>query len=119
MSVKIGNISKEIASQLASYTSEVKGEVIKATDEVSKGIVDELKLKSPNDTGIYAKGWRRKKQGEGYIVHNSTDYQLTHLLEHGHVKINGGRVPAKVHIRPVEEKAVKEFESRVERAIKR
>jgi hypothetical protein len=51
------------------------------------------------------------------LVHNKTDYQLTHLLEHGHAKRNGGRVAPKIHIRPNEEKAVKEFEKRIKGAI--
>ncbi|MED3070383.1 HK97 gp10 family phage protein, partial [Bacillus thuringiensis] len=39
------------------------------------------------------------------------------LLEKGHAKANGGRVPAKVHIAPVEEHAIHDFVERVERAI--
>ena len=69
-----------------------------------------LKADSPEKTGDYAKGWRMKKTSKGYIVHNKTDYQLTHLLEHGHARKGGGRdVKAKVHIRPAEENAIKAF----------
>jgi type II secretory pathway predicted ATPase ExeA len=51
------------------------------------------------------------------VVHNKTDYQLTHLLEHGHVKRNGERFNGEVHIRPNEEKAIREYLRRIERAL--
>ena len=42
--------------------------------------------------GKYASGWTVKdKQGRqeySAIVHNATDWQLTHLLEHGHLITN-------------------------------
>ena len=52
-------------------------------------------------------------------VYNKTDYQLTHLLEKGHVGRDGRRVKAIEHIRPVEEKAAAEFEDKVKGAIGR
>lgn len=58
-----------------------------------------------------------KKDKKSNKIHNKTDYQLTHLLEKGHAKRNGGRVNPEVHIRPNEERAVKEFESRIKGAI--
>lgn len=73
-------------------------------------------------TGKYNKGWRvKEKKGKGYIdcvVHNATNWQLTHLLERGHATRNGGRTKAFVHIAPVEEKYVNEYIKDVERIIK-
>jgi hypothetical protein len=114
--VSINDITGEIARHLRQYTQEVEEELESAQDEVTKDGVKILKQSSPKDTGKYAKGWTRKKQGDGYVIHNRV-YQLTHLLEHGHAKANGGRVSPRVHIRTVEEKMIKDFEERIERAI--
>jgi hypothetical protein len=40
------------------------------------------------------------------------------LLEYGHATVDGGRVPGTPHIRPIEDWLEKEFEDRVEKAIK-
>ena len=117
---EINNVANEIAKLVRQYTKEVKEECEAAKQEVSKELVSDIKKDSPEKTGSYRKGWNVKK-GKGRkpaLVHNKTDYQLTHLLEHGHAKRNGGRVAPKVHIRPNEEKAVKEFEKRIKGAIK-
>ncbi|MCM3454404.1 HK97 gp10 family phage protein [Heyndrickxia oleronia] len=117
--VKVKDLSKEIARQLSLYTESVKEEVEVIKEDVTKEAVSLLKQKSPKDTGSYAKSWARKKVGKNIVIYNKApNYRLTHLLENGHVKRGGGRVAAKVHIRPVEEKIVDEYVSRVERAIK-
>ena len=86
--------------------------------EVAKETVKELKSTSPKKTGGYAKGWARKKVGTAQVVHNSTNYQLTHLLENGHANRDGGRTPGRPHIAPAEQKAIDEFEKRVEKVIR-
>lgn len=111
------DLANEIAKQLATYTKEVEEEVQKAVDDVTKAAVTELKATSPKDSGDYAKGWARKKVDGGYVIHNKK-YQLTHLLEHGHAKAGGGRVPGRAHIRPVEEQAIADFTERVEMVIR-
>lgn len=74
-------------------------------------------------TGRYNKGWKVKKvKGDRYVsntIYNATEYRLTHLLENGHAKRNGGRTRAFKHIAPVDEYCVKTFEKEVENAIKK
>lgn len=113
--VKINDIAKEITKQLETYSRVLNKDVEQITDEITKEAVQELKDKSPKNKGDYARNWTRKKAQGGYVLYNRK-YQLTHLLERGHAKVNGGRVPGKAHIRPVEEKTIKKYESRIEKA---
>lgn len=117
---EIQHVAKELQKEMEKYSSLVSEEFEAAKKDTSNELVKELKANSPEKTGNYAKGWRMKKTSKGYIVHNKTDYQLTHLLEKGHARRGGGRdVKARVHIRPAEEKAIKDFEKRTKKAIKK
>ena len=107
MGIKVSELAQELAQGLSEYSQEVADAIKKATDEVAEEAVQALKSTSPVLTGSYAKGWAK------------TDYQLTHLLEKGHVGRDGRRVKAIEHIRPVEEKAAAEFEDKVKGAIGR
>ncbi len=91
-------------------------ELLTAQEDVADVAVEKLKQGSPKKTGAYRKGWRKKKEGNGVVIHN-TQGQLTHLLEKGHAKVGGGRVPAQVHIRPVEEYVINELPRQIERAL--
>ena len=113
----INSLANEITRALRQYTNEVQEEVNEAAEEVATDAVDKLKQSSPERTGRYAKSWTKTKKGDKWIVHNKKHYRLTHLLEKGHAKVNGGRVGAKVHIAPVEHNAINDFIERVERAV--
>lgn len=115
--VSINQLPNEIMRQLNIYTNDVQENIKDSQVELGKEAVKELKKKSPELTGDYRKGWKMKKEKDKVIVHNATDYQLTHLLEKGHANRDGGRTPAQVHIAPVEEKVVDEYIKRVERDI--
>lgn len=122
MSIKVSELAKELEKGINEYSQEVADEIKKATDVVAEEAVRELKSTSPVLTGSYAKGWAKKnayesKSSKRNTVYNKTDYQLTHLLEKGHVGRDGRRVRAIEHIRPVEEKAMTEFQERVKGAI--
>jgi len=112
------DITREIQNQLRYYSRDVAEKVEVAKKEVATALVQDLKQDSPKRRPRYAKGWRIKRDKKGtLVVHNKTDYQLTHLLEHGHVKRNGERFNGEVHIRPNEEKAIREYLRRIERAL--
>ena len=89
MKVNIGNLNKAVNDMLETYCSEVAEVVDEALPKVGQDAVKELKQTSPNRTGDYAKGWAKKVEkerlGSRLIVYNKTRYQLTHLLEKGHV----------------------------------
>lgn len=112
----MNDFASGIARELQRYANVVEEELLTAQEEVADVAVSKLRQSGPKKTGAYRKGWRKKKEGNGVVVHN-TKGQLTHLLEKGHAKAGGGRVPAKVHIRPVEEYVIDELPRRIERAI--
>lgn len=113
----VNNLANDIARALRQYTNEVKEKVEEAAKEVSEEGVQKLKETSPKKSGKYAQSWRLKKVGTKWVTYN-TRYQLTHLLEKGHAKVNGGRVPGKPHIAPVEQDMVEEYTRKVEEAIR-
>ena len=113
------DIASEITKALYEYTSEVEAEMDIIKSDVADETVNMLKVNSPKGRrSKYAKGWRKKKDGTGYVIHNATDAGLTHLTEKGHAKRNGGRTKAQPHISIAEQEAIKEFENKVERVIK-
>jgi hypothetical protein len=116
---EIKGIANEIQKALKAYAYDVAEDISIAKDDVSKEFKTNVTKDSPEQTGSYQKGWRIKKFKKSNIIHNKTDYQLTHLLEKGHIKINGGRVQPRIHIRPNEEKAVDDFLERVKKAVKK
>ena len=123
--VKIDQLAAEIAKGLAEYSQDVVEKVNVSSEKVGKAAVKRLKQTSPKRYGNYAKSWAMKTEKEigqphKRIIHaKAPHYRLTHLLEHGHAKVGGGRVEGKPHIRPAEEMVIKEFVAEVEEAIER
>ena len=121
--INIDQLAAEIAKGLADYSQEVVEKVNVSSEKVGKAAVKRLKESSPKRYGKYAKSWRVKTdpqvgQPNSLIIHNKKHYSRTHLLEHGHAKVGGGRVEGKPHIRPTEEQVIRDFVAEVEGAIK-
>lgn len=112
----------DIKDILDEYSSDIQESISKEAQKIANEGKERLKTTSPKKTGDYRKGWRVKTTKSRYsiecIIHNATDYQLTHLLEKPHLKRNGKLSTPIVHIAPVEQKYTKEFEENVEQIIK-
>ncbi len=113
--IPASDLAKEITKTLRQFADVTEKEAAKGVQETAKEAVAELRVANPNPEGqswdAYNAGWTHTtiksdpKKGFFETVHNKTKYRLTHLLENGHAKVNGGRTRAFPHIAPVAEKA--------------
>ena len=116
--VRIGDLAAEISKVLKEFTTEVEDGLEQEKEKAAKDGAKTLRVTSPKKTGKYAQGWRAKQDGRTWIIYNATRGQITHLLEKGHAKRGGGRVPGRVHIAPVEEQVIDQFTRGVEKVIR-
>jgi hypothetical protein len=106
--IPIDQLAHEITSAVREYTEDVSKAIEKKVDKVANEVLRETKALAPKRTGEYANTFIKTKEG-GYgehrrIIWNKKHYRRVHLLEFGHAKVNGGRVPAYPHLRPAYEK---------------
>lgn len=115
------SVSIQMKQILDEFDDKVNRVLADAADQTAKESADKLRNTSPRRSGDYANGWTVKKLARGDVVVHNTHYQLTHLLENGHVIRNKkgtyGRAPGKKHIKPVENWANKEFQRKIERGL--
>lgn len=106
-----GVIGAMVKENIDMTEEELADEVDKAADDA----VAKLKQRSKKRTGKYAKGWKRSKTetrdgiGSQVVIYNSSKPTLTHLLEKGHAKANGGRVAGDGIINQVYEEVAAQF----------
>jgi len=129
---KIGDLDTVISNILEEYADDFAEATQQAVKGVAKIAQQEVKAGSPvsrygKKKGRYKKGWAVKEEvvnrmRADVVIHNRTDYQLTHLLEKGHVLKRGGReagyIDPRVHIAPAEEHAIKNIEEAIEKIAK-
>ena len=120
--IKPDELAKVVMDGLKEYASLATQDLKESVKEAAKVTKKEISSNAPKDTGAYKKSWTTKKTKETansleITVHSKNRYRLTHLLENGHAKRGGGRVPAKPHIAPAEEKGIKALEKEIERKL--
>lgn len=129
--IKYEDLGNEINKMLTDYSSELISKSKEICKSVAKDTANELKGTSPKSkhlkqSGKYAKSWKATKIKDSaievnYSVH-AGQYQLTHLLEFGHLIKNGtgrtfGFTKAQPHIGKAEKRAIEAFEKEIKEAI--
>ncbi len=122
VSINIEQLSDTIAKDLSKYSNNVREKLNEQGQKISKEALKNVKQQSPKRRGKYKKGWAVKTNKDGinaksFIIYNKTYPSLTHLLENGHAKVNGGYTKAIVHIEPAEKEAIKKFMKAAEEII--
>lgn len=122
----VKTVEQQMDKILTDYSKNVIRETNEAFETVSKEAIQKLKNTSPKRTGKYARSWTKKTEKGGslktdtVVIHNKV-YQLTHLLENGHIVRNAkgtyGRTNGIKHIAPVEEWAADELPNLIKRKL--
>ena len=127
--VRIDELGEAIRSEIDAMNKEVIEKCNEAAEKAAAQGVKDLKATSPvredgysrkYPPGSYAKSWTKKKEGntlgvQNYTIYNSKHYQLTHLLEFGHVIAGTGkRSKSFPHIAKVNESVAQQFIDEVE-----
>jgi hypothetical protein len=128
--VDYNSLSEEIQNQLKNFGTALNREINEGLKEVAEKTAETLRQGGPYNerSGKYTHDWdvklRKRSYSsvimtEEYTVYNKKNYQLTHLLEKGHVSRNGSRVRPFEHIKPAEELAEQMAISEVNKAVRR
>lgn len=115
--VSVDELTDEIMEYMSNFVGVTEEACEQGVLETAEDVIKALRTAHPAGSGKYGswdaynKSWRMRKKvkkrssGIKAICYNEKHDRLTHLLEDGHAKVNGGRTNAYPHIRPVEERA--------------
>jgi hypothetical protein len=114
---ELQQILEEYGAEVSEGTAEAVKEITQKTAKAVRGNA----RGSFGGKGAYAKAWTFEVE-EGRLKNTGIVYNrmpgLPHLLEKGHAKRGGGRVPGRAHIAPAEEEAIEAIQKAIEEAAK-
>lgn len=130
MVINVGydQLTEELQKQLENFSTEVNKGLKEVYKDLAESGAKELSQGKPyhNRTGQYAKNFgvtQRKNTSsvtgaESYTIYNKKRYQITHLLEHGHLTRNGRRTAAFEHWKPTLENIESKVEAEIEKVVR-
>ena len=105
--MQIDKLSDAIMQELENYSEDVAKAMKESVKKASEDCMTEIKnhITFTQRSGKYVKSFKLKTSYEDENTLRKTwyvsgkEYRLTHLLEYGHAKVNGGRTRAFPHIK--------------------
>lgn len=120
--IKPEQLANIVNKLLQEYGDEVYKAAGEAVQEVADEATNELHTAGSFKGRKYRNSWTNEvKKRAGYtdaVVFNQRHYRLTHLLEFGHAKRNGGRTREFPHIAPINDKVEENFERKLRTLLK-
>lgn len=120
--VSIDEMERAIFEMFNQYTEDVTEAIDQKVESTADLVLRDAQAMAPKKTGKYAKGFVKTDKSlpgrRRFVIWNHKYYRLVHLLEFGHAKVKGGRVPGKPHLIPAHNRHVEGMLSDIKQIIK-
>lgn len=123
--IKPGDLGSAISQMLTTYHEDVLEKVDAAGDTAVKALAKKTKATAPVGArrsfkkNIASKRLAKTLNSATYVWYvKAPDHRLTHLLVHGHAKVNGGRTRADPFLQNALAEVLPEYEKAIKEAVK-
>lgn len=123
--IKPSDLGAAIAEELTVYHEDVTNAVDAAGERAIKKLVKLTKASAPVGArgdfkkSIASKLLKKSNRGNTFVWYvKAPNHRLTHLLVHGHAKVNGGRTKGDPFLKNALDEVLPEYEKEVKEALK-
>lgn len=121
--IQVDDMANEITRLLSEYNEEVTDLAKEVVDKVAKEANEEVLNHITFKDKKYTKSFRikttfekkRNKRNTWYVA--APHYRITHLLEYGHITVNGGRTRKFPHVKYGDDYVTQNFERELKEGI--
>ena len=127
ISITPGNLADAINQELTIYHQDVMNEIRDVTRKSMTDLVRKTRATAPVDKGDFRKAIAGDFRGLAKGLHTAKatwyvkapHHRLTHLLVHGHEKVNGGRVKGNPFLENALNEVLPAYEEAIKEAVKK